>query len=350
MLPDDRDRMVGGSRHQVGSGTARAAQRILSAVARGFALFLGLFGLLNILAGLHNPGLNMNLWWIDLHPLPGWSSQPLLALAALCLFGYGAGVRGRGFRRLVLVASIGLLCVAVLNTTQYYRLRGSGGLYSGVSIPFSALLVGALAVVIAAVSRPRVRHLRWTDTALLILTFLASLAAFPVAQVYCFGTTDYRRHADVIVVFGAQATPDNQPSLALADRVKTACALYHQGWAPLLIFSGGPAGRTGHETEAMRRLALELGVPDHAIILDKGGLSTHDTVRNTSELFHRLGVRRVIAVSHFYHLPRIRMSYQRAGWDVFTVPAQNPRQPPREYPFMLIRETAAVWAYYLGGR
>lgn len=43
------------------------------------------------------------------------------------------------------------------------------------------------------------------------------------------------------------------------------------------------------------------------------------------------------------------MSYQRAGWEVYTVPAQDPRQPARQYPFMLLRETAATWAYFLWG-
>ena len=41
----------------------------------------------------------------------------------------------------------------------------------------------------------------------------------------CFGMTDYRRGADAAVVFGCLAYANGQPSLPLADRVRTAVEL-----------------------------------------------------------------------------------------------------------------------------
>ena len=168
---------------------------------------------------------------------------------------------------------------------------------------------------------------------------------FPLAQMFFFGKTDYRRPADAVVVFGARAYADGRPSDALADRVRTGCRLYLDGWAGRVVFSGGPGDGAVHETEAMRRMALDMGVPADAILLDPAGVSTAATVRNTGPLFERHHIRTVLAVSHAYHLPRIKMSYRRAGWDVRTVPARE-TYTLRSLPLLMGREVVAFWAYY----
>ncbi len=63
-------------------------------------------------------------------------------------------------------------------------------------------------------------------------TLAACVVLFPLAQVFFFGTTDYRRQADVAVVFGAQVHDDGSPSTALGDRVTTACDLYQRAPCP----------------------------------------------------------------------------------------------------------------------
>jgi len=74
---------------------------------------------------------------------------------------------------------------------------------------------------------------------------------------------------------------------------------------------------------------------------DDAGVNTESTVRNTVGMTRG----RILAVSHFYHLPRIKMTFQRYGSDVFTVPSGT-----TDYaimPFQLAREDAAFWTYYL---
>lgn len=172
------------------------------------------------------------------------------------------------------------------------------------------------------------------------------LVTFPLAQMVCFGLTDYRRPVDAIVVFGARVFSDGTPSPALEERIRTGCRLYLDGLASQIIFSGGPGKGAIDETEAMRRLAIELGVPDSAIVKDPHGLDTQATVQNTTAIFPELGVRRVLAVSHFYHLPRIKMTYRRAGWEVYTVPSER-RYLLGLLPYFMAREVVALWAYYL---
>ncbi|HET6345093.1 MAG TPA: YdcF family protein, partial [Myxococcota bacterium] len=147
--------------------------------------------------------------------------------------------------------------------------------------------------------------------------------------------------AAAILVFGARAYADGRPSDALSDRVRAAAALYHQGLAPLVIMSGGPGDGATHETQAMRALAQSLGVPADRIILDEHGLNTRASIRNC----RHFGAGPLLAVSHSYHLPRIKLEADRAGVPVYTVPAPQGR-PLRKLPLFVARETVAWWWYY----
>jgi len=54
----------------------------------------------------------------------------------------------------------------------------------------------------------------------------------------------------------------------------------------------------------------------------------------------------VLGVSHFYHLPRIKLQFERQGLRVFTVPAHETRAMLK-LPLFMAREIAAIWVYYL---
>ena len=314
-----------------------------SFLSRGLALFLGGFSLLNLLGHLRSARLDANLWWIDLHWFPPGLANAFLLLCSVCLFGFGVWPPRSALRRWLTfgcVASLGIVVLA--NAAQFYLLLAQGVVAAGIPIPLSLFTGAALALILAATLRslPAGRLLP-------ALAVCAScLALFPVFQMFCFGKTDYRRPADVAVVLGARAYADGRPSQALADRVRTACRLYQKGLAGKLIFSGGPGDGAFHETQAMKQMALRLGVKDDDIILDKGGLNTQDTVKNTEALFSQLHASRILVVSHFYHLPRVKLAYQRAGWEVYTVPAKESYMLG-QLPYNMAREVAALWVYYL---
>ena len=162
----------------------------------------------------------------------------------------------------------------------------------------------------------------------------------------CFGKTDYHRPADIAVVLGCRVYADGRPSDALKDRVRTACQLYRDGLARRLLLSGGPGDGPITETEAMREMAIQLGVKPGDILLDNEGLNTQATVRNSKAIFSKLKVTRVLVVSHFYHLPRIKLAYQRAGLEVYTVPAKE-SYLLRQMPYNMAREVAALWVYFV---
>jgi uncharacterized SAM-binding protein YcdF (DUF218 family) len=96
----------------------------------------------------------------------------------------------------------------------------------------------------------------------------------------------------------------------------------------------------------MRGYALKHGVRAKDIFIDNLGVNTEATVRDTTPLFQQWRAHRVLVVSHFYHLPRIKLAYQRAGVEVCTVPARQKRFLG-QIPYNMAREVAAFWDYYL---
>src|SRR5438093_1472560 len=184
------------------------------------------------------------------------------------------------------------MAVALVNATVFWALLAQGRIRSSAPVPLSLLFGAGLLFIVLHVRREAVSGLPW----LRFVACAACAVAFPLLQVLGFGKTDYRRPADVAVVFGARAYADGRPSDALADRVRTACELYQQGVVRQLVFSGGPGDGAIHETQCMRRMAVGLGVPDSAIVRDEAGLNTSATLRNTR---HLLTAKPAIAVSEF---------------------------------------------------
>lgn len=315
-------------------------------MARGLALFLGGFTLLNVLGDLRSPAIGANIWWLDTAPLlPPFLAGALMVILAVVLIAYAIQPKVGRVRRPLGIALAGFAAlVAAVNTVTFYRALSHGQIHTAVPVPLSLLVaVGLTLIAIAHLRKPKrsPREPKRSPRAFAI-TFALCALLFPIAQITFFGVTDYRRPADLIVVLGARAYSDGSLSVALADRVRTGCMLYAEGLAPRVLFSGGPGDGAVDEPEAMRRYAMSRGVPEAAILKDSQGVNTEATVRNTLALSD---AKRILVVSDFYHLPRIKMAFQRHGVDVYTVPAKPSALAPM--PYNLARETVAFWAYYL---
>jgi uncharacterized SAM-binding protein YcdF (DUF218 family) len=152
--------------------------------------------------------------------------------------------------------------------------------------------------------------------------------------------------ANAIVVFGA-GRAGGSPRQALHLRVRRAAELHRQGWAPLVVCSGGE-----DEIGDMFDLLTEMGVPQGALIADTGGVDTRATVRSVK----RLGSRweQVIVVSSSYHMRRILSECRRQGLRAVS------GRPVPERPWWrlwivvspararhILREMVAIWWYAL---
>ena len=91
--------------------------------------------------------------------------------------------------------------------------------------------------------------------------------------------------ADVIVGFGNFNT----------NIARRAAELYHQGLAPLVLFTGGLGRNTEGllpEPEAVRfaRVAMECGVPESAILMEPNSTNTAENILFTRRLLEEMGI------------------------------------------------------------
>jgi vancomycin permeability regulator SanA len=313
--------------------------------ARVLAFWFGALGLVNVLASLRHPAFDANIWWVDLRFLPKVGGQLLLVTVGALLLSHAFRPVVSGWRRtasLVAIATVGI--VASMNAATYYRVWDAGTIVPRSPVPLSLLIAVLLSFIWVSMLRPSPPVARRTSRTVLAAVSLAFVIGLPLLQMVFFGTTDYRRPADAVVVFGARVRNDGAPSLTLSNRVRTASELYRDGLADTVVMTGGIEPSGIDETIVMRDLAMQLGVPSWAIILDPGGHNTNASVANTIRIFRDNGLDRVLAVSQFYHLPRIKLAYARAGVDAWTVPA---RTSITRTGAIVAREIPAFWLYYL---
>jgi len=307
-----------------------------------------------------------HLWIRSAQLLPGWRLLAL-GLAAVLVLPDGFLVRRPRFSAGASALVAVFAGFAALDAWWFYRLLFSGAIRTHAVVPFSVLVAAMLAASALRVWRagrpraerdegetgaqplspPRPARPAWRR----ILTDIAVLGAFGAAGMLAFvltyGPTNYARPADCAVVLGAKAYRSGRPSLALYDRVMEGVALYKRGLVGKLVMSGAiDAGRGGvSEPEVMRRVAMEAGVPEEDVILDEHGDDSWATVTNTKRLMSERGWNSALLVSHYYHLPRLRLAADRIGLKARTVPCRQTRRLAKE-PYGIARELAALGYYY----
>ena len=181
------------------------------------------------------------------------------------------------------------------------------------------------------------------------LAFLAVPAfAIGAALIAWDGLHDRLGKADVGVVLGNKVEPNGQPSFDLATRLDEARDLYRQGYFPIVIVSGGVGPGGYDEPAAMRAYLVRQGVPDGAIVLDRGGVNTRATAVDTAGWMRARGVGRALVISQFFHLSRSRLAFERCG--VRTIYTAHGRRFSSRDVYGLGRDTAGYLVYWLTDR
>lgn len=197
---------------------------------------------------------------------------------------------------------------------------------------------------------PRRRARRWIVRGTLVLTLLAGALVAPRLYAHWWAqrhiyTLDDAPPRSVAIIFGARVYANGWPSAMLADRVRTGADLYHAGKIDVLLLTGDNHLVDYNEPEAMRRYALQLGVPDEALVLDYAGFRTYDSCYRARDIFQ---VQDAILVTQAFHLPRALMICDHLGLDVVGVAADVQRPQGyslRSLVFSQTREIpATAWA------
>jgi uncharacterized SAM-binding protein YcdF (DUF218 family)/glycosyltransferase involved in cell wall biosynthesis len=131
------------------------------------------------------------------------------------------------------------------------------------------------------------------------------------------------RRVDAIVVFAGGVGESGKAGGGYQERVKQAVDFYHEGKSPRLIFSSGYAFAL-REAEVMRDLAVSLGVPASAIILEEKSGSTFENVVFVRDILRREGLREILLVSSPYHMRRALLTWRKAAPDVRVTPTPVP--------------------------
>jgi SanA protein len=122
----------------------------------------------------------------------------------------------------------------------------------------------------------------------------------------------------VAIVFGAGLWRNGTATPVLQDRVQTAANLFFAGKVEKLLMSGDNRFVDYNEPVVMREVALSLGVPEDAIVLDYAGRRTYDTCYRAKAIF---GVTEAILVTQTFHLPRAIYLCSQLGVDSVGVAA-----------------------------
>lgn len=329
---------------------AATHSHLITAFLFGLAGFLGVFTAVNLLGGLFVPTFDVNLTWIDVRMLPKVIRHGFLAMAsaAMLLVAF-IDVKRKTVQVAISAALLVVVGATIHNSWQFYHLWERHSISPNIPVPLSLVLAVLLLLLLAHYIRRQrsgTTHRRRWHVVVGVLTWIV---LFPIFQMYSLGQTDYRKPSDVAVVFGARVFKDGSLSDALFDRVRTACELYHSGLVRKILMSGGPGDGAIREVEAMKKTAVVRGVRPEDVIVDPDGINTHATVSNTKRIAECAGWQSLILVSHFYHLPRAKLAFQRAGLEAVTVPARE-SYLLRKMPIFIMREVAAYWTYYLGIR
>jgi uncharacterized SAM-binding protein YcdF (DUF218 family) len=131
---------------------------------------------------------------------------------------------------------------------------------------------------------------------------------------------------DAIIVLGAMADADGNPTPMQLARVTEAVHEYERGVAPRLIVSGGAAHNKFVEASVMARVAQGQGIPASAIIQEP---EAQDTIQNACysvRIMRAHGWRSAEVVSSGFHLPRAGMIFSRLAieWRTHAAPALEP--------------------------
>jgi len=124
----------------------------------------------------------------------------------------------------------------------------------------------------------------------------------------------------VVLVMGAGVWPGGKPTVYMERRVRVAAELYKNGKARKLLMSGNSRNVNHSEPAAMQRLAMDLGVPASAIVLDNEGFSTYESCYRAKYVYN---LKTLLIATQPYHLARSVMLCRALGIDAVGVAAQQ---------------------------
>jgi uncharacterized SAM-binding protein YcdF (DUF218 family) len=155
---------------------------------------------------------------------------------------------------------------------------------------------------------------------LLALSALVVQVMGIAAEIQRQSTIEEAQPSDAIIVLGA-AEYRGKPSPVLEARLNHALFLYLKGMAPRIITTGGAGGDPVFTEGSVGRTYLAgHGVPPEAIVVEREGGSTAQSVAAVVEIMRRMNLKSAIVVSDGYHIFRVKRMLESSGLKVYGSP------------------------------
>lgn len=120
-----------------------------------------------------------------------------------------------------------------------------------------------------------------------------------------------------------------------AARARGAIALYKNGWAPKLVFSGAALDKSGPSNAAvMRREAVAAGVPDKDILIEEYSATTKQNAEKTMSIFEQNHITSVILVTSAYHQRRAGLEFVKRSKGLVAI---------RNHPIKTDKQWSTFW-------
>ena len=201
--------------------------------------------------------------------------------------------------------------------------------------------VGPLLLLVAGlwIARRRPRAGRWmgiVGTAALLLSAMPYVSSALLRTLQLDAALPARGElprAGAIVVLGADYVPQ-APELGraaagklTAERLSYGASLHRRSGLPLLV-TGGKLLPNAPALGVVMRQTLEEDHRVEARWVERAARNTRENARGAARLLGGAGIRRVLLVTHAWHMPRARGAFEAAGLEVIPAPMGFRGWPP----------------------
>lgn len=129
---------------------------------------------------------------------------------------------------------------------------------------------------------------------------------------------------DCAIVCGCRVKEDGEPTDTLKARVDKAVELWKEKKVKYLIMSGAAVHSDYVEAEAMKRYAMELGVPGEYILEEKQAVSTYHNLQYSCQMMRNCNFRDCVVVTSGWHLRKADHYTRQKGVPYVMAAADNP--------------------------
>lgn len=141
----------------------------------------------------------------------------------------------------------------------------------------------------------------------------------------------------VAIIFGGGMEEDGDMSEHQTLRVEKGIELYTRGKVTKLFMTGDDGKKRFNEVDAMKKFAIERGVPEENIEIDRAGYRTYESCYREKNVYD---IHEAIVVSQAFHLPRIQYLCEGMGLNVIPVAAES---KPYNWIREILARLKAVW-------